>query len=511
MTVPSAPPSSGPASSRTASSRTGRSLAADRLGAPALVAFAITAAAPLLVIGGVVTVGWATAGAATGITGYPLAYLIIAALLGVFTIGYLAMSRRINNAGAFYSFIAQGLGRPCGVAASFVAFVSYNLLQVGLYGFFGATLGELVGGDGGLAWWVYALLAWATVGCLGVLRVDVNGAVLLCIVVLEVLVVAIFDVVFLANPAGGTVSVSTFAPDNLFLPGVGAILVTVFTSFVGFEAAAVYSEESRNRRRTVPVATYLALVFMVAFYAVTSWAIAVTVGDDRLIARAEQQGPEMMFGVAAERLGGAAIADTGIVLLITSVFAAMLSYHNTVARYTFALAREGVLPRWLARTGSRSGAPRGASLLQSAIGGGVVIAYAVGGWDPLEQLFFWVGMTGGFGVMLLITTTSVAVVAYFLRNRGEENLLTRLLAPAVSAVAFVVVVYFAVLNYPSLLGVADDDPLGWMFPAALGVVAVAGFLWARWLGHRRPEVYAGIGLGAVQDHGVRPVSVGERR
>jgi amino acid transporter len=485
-------------------------LAADRLGAPTVVAFAMTAAAPLMTIGGVVTIGWATAGGATGITGYPLAFLVIAALLGLFAIGYMAMSKRVNNTGAFYSYVARGAGRPAGVAASFVAFLAYNLMQVGLYGIFGATVSGFVAAQAGLNldWWIYSLAAWLVVTCLGVLRVDINGKLLLAIVAAEVVVVIVFDTVFLANPAGGVISLSTFDPSHLFLPGIGAILVTVVTSFVGFEAAAVYSEESRNRRRTVPVATYLALFIMVLFYAGTSWAIAVTVGDDALISTAQDQQTEMIFETASIKMGSAVVSDVGIVLLITSIFAAMLSYHNTVARYTFALAREGVLPRGLARTGIRSGAPRNASLLQSVIGGAVIIAYAFGGGDPLTQLFFWLGMTGGFGILVLITATAVAVLGYFARHPGDESVWARFIAPAVSAVLLLWIVYVAIDSYASLLGFAPDDPnrnLWWIFPAGYAVVALLGVAWAMVLRGRSPDVYAGIGRGSSS----RPEAVGE--
>lgn len=57
---------------------------------------------------------------------------------------------------------------------------------------------------------------------------------------------------------------------------------------------------------------------------------------------------------------GPLLADLGRLLLVTPVFAAMLSFHATAARDTFALARENVLPAVLARTGVGTGAGRDA-------------------------------------------------------------------------------------------------------------------------------------------------------
>ena len=45
-----------------------------------------------------------------------------------------------------------------------------------------------------------------------------------------------------------------------------------FGSFVGFEATALYGEESRNPHRSVPRATYISLALITVFYLFTSWA-----------------------------------------------------------------------------------------------------------------------------------------------------------------------------------------------------------------------------------------------
>src|SRR5580693_10007666 len=89
-----------------------RALARDRLGVPAVLAFILAGVAPLTVAAGLIP----TAYAVTGLTSIPAAFLAVAVILAVFATGYTAMSRSIQHAGAFYSFIAHGLGRAAGVA-----------------------------------------------------------------------------------------------------------------------------------------------------------------------------------------------------------------------------------------------------------------------------------------------------------------------------------------------------------------------------------------------------------
>ncbi len=99
-----------------------RALARDRLGVPAVLFFVLAGVAPLTVAAGVIPSAYAT----TGLTGIPAAFLVIAIILAVFASGYVAMTRHIQNAGAFYAFISHGLGRTVGVAAALVALLAYS-------------------------------------------------------------------------------------------------------------------------------------------------------------------------------------------------------------------------------------------------------------------------------------------------------------------------------------------------------------------------------------------------
>src|SRR4051812_35654601 len=165
-------PSSGSGSGADAISS---ALAADRLGVPDVVYFVMSAAAPLTVVAGVITTSYAV----TGITGLPVAFIAVGAVLALFSVGYVTMARHMVNAGAFYAYVSRGIGRPAGVAGAWVALVAYNALQVGLYGALGAATTPLLDQWFGVhpAWWVVALVAWALVGTLGLMRVEVNGTV----------------------------------------------------------------------------------------------------------------------------------------------------------------------------------------------------------------------------------------------------------------------------------------------------------------------------------------------
>ena len=112
---------------------------------------------------------------------------------------------------------------------------------------------------------------------------------------------------------------------------------------------------------------------------------------------------------------GSPLAWLANLLLITSILGAMLSFHNTAARYTYALARENVLPRAFASTGQSgrtASSPIGGSILQSVLALIVFGVFAIAGADPLATLFTWLSAVAALAILLLMICTSLAVVGY---------------------------------------------------------------------------------------------------
>jgi amino acid transporter len=469
-----------------------------RLGVVHIVFFTVAASAPLTVLGGGVT----TTFAVTGVTGVPLSFLLLAVALALFAVGYAAMSRFVTNAGAFYAYIARGLGATWAVAGAFVALISYNFIQISLYGLLGASLGDLVNQATGvsLPWWAWALAALIVVGYLGVLRVDFNANVLAVLLVLECIAVALYDIGAFAHPSEGFAMQAALSPSSLFVPGVGMVFAFGMAAFIGFESGAIYSEEVRNPRVTVARATFVAVGFTGLFYAVSAWAMIVTVGPTDLQKQTGENGPGVVFAGLAEHWGDS-VATLANMLFLTSVFAALLSFHNGVARYLFALGRERVLSAALSRVGTRSGGPVAGSLAQSALALVVVTVFAMFGADPVLQLFTWLSGTAAVGVVLLMAGTSAAVVGFFRTHRSGGSAWQRSIAPTLATLALVALVVLLIGNFDALLGTDPASPLRWILPGLVLLAGVVGAIWAVRLRSTRPDAYAAIGTtgGTVDD------------
>lgn len=495
-------------SSRTSSSRADgistfkgqeRALRADRLGTGGLLLSVLAATAPLMVVAGVMP----TTFAVMGIVGQPLIFVLLGIVLVLFSLGYAEMSRHVHNAGAFYSYISRGLGGTVGAGAALVALVSYNALQTGIYGIFGFEVSGLLATHAGLevAWWTPSLAALAAVGALGWLKIDVNARVLGVLLVAEVLLVVVFDVAAIADPGGEGLSLHAFDPDTLTGAGVGTALCFCIAAFLGFEQAPVYAEETSRPHVLVPRVMFLAVTGVAVFFAISSWALTVATGPTGVVATSQEQSAGLLFSLTESRLGGAL---TGVlhVLFVTGMFAAMLSFHNVVARYAFAMGREGLLPAAFGRTTGGNGAPGTGSLLQTGVAVVLVLAFALTDdkpsgdpTAPVLRLFTWFGNVGALGVIVLMSISSLSVVVFFVRRGAAGAQVWRLVTSTLSGLALAVIAGYTVRDFHVLVGTGPDSAPGRLLPGVIGLALVAGLAQGLVLRSRAPERHARIGLG----------------
>ncbi|GGV68160.1 APC family permease [Streptomyces massasporeus] len=476
-----------------------RALRADRLGTGGLLLSVLAATAPLMVVAGVMP----TTFAVMGIVGQPLLFVLLGVVLILFSVGYAEMSRHVHNAGAFYAYISRGLGGTAGAAAALVALVAYNALQVGIYGIFGFEVSGLFAtyADLEIAWWIPALVAALAVGLLGWLKIDVNARVLGVLLVIEVLLVVIFDIAALADPGKEGLSLHAFNPDTLTGAGVGTALCFCIAAFLGFEQAPVYAEETSRPHVLVPRVMFFAVGGVAVFFALSSWALTVATGPSAIVGTSQKQSAGLLFFLTESRLGGT-FTDVLHVLFVTGMFAALLSFHNVVARYAFAMGREGLLPAAFGRTSGSSGAPGTGSLLQTVVAVVVVAAFAVADdkpagdpTAPVLHLFTWFGNIGALGVIVLMAAASLSVVVFFVRRGAAGAQAWRLVTSALAGIALLVIAGYTVKDFEVLVGAGPGSSLSWVLPGTIGIAALAGVVLGLVLRARAPEKHARIGLG----------------
>ncbi|WP_353987427.1 APC family permease [Ruicaihuangia caeni] len=449
-----------------------QTLRPNSIGLAAIVFLIIATVAPMSGTIGALPLAF---GLGTG-SGTAAAFAVVAVVLVLFTVGYMAMSRHIANAGGFYVYIGKGLGMRMGRAAGYVAFLSYNVFQVAIWGTFGffcnIFTAEYFGFE--LPWIVWVLAGIAIMGTLGYFDIDVSAKVLGVAVVLEVAIILAMDFAILFQGGASGINLAPFSPGEFLSSNTAIGLMFAFLLFIGFEATAIYAEEAREPRKTIPRAAITAVLIIAGFYMLTSWSLAMAWGVEEAAGVALEDPGNFIFGAAAIYLGEWSVAVM-LVLFIVSTFATNLGFHNAIARYQFSLARDGWAPRVLERIHPKHRSPFMGSIVQTIIAAVMVLAFFVAGAHPYEQMFTWLISLGALGLIALMAFTSLAVIAYFRRTRRERSVWVTVIAPAIAAVALAAEAVLLVANWG--LQTMDAGGLVPYLPLLLLAAAAIGFAW----------------------------------
>ena len=462
------------------------SLRRNALGTGGMVFMVISAAAPLTIVAGVAPLAILVGGIAA-----PVVYAGAGLVLGIFAVAFMAMTRYVKALGGFYTYITEALGKAIGLGSSFLALYSYNALQIGLYGLLGAQAHDLLQTEFGveIPWWAIAIVAVIAVYAVAYRGVDVGAKVLGVLLGLETLILLLFAAAVLITGGAAGITFGTFSPAALLNPGLLGILGFGFAAFMGFESTALYREEARNPNRTIPRATYISVAFMAVFYGFIVWAVIVAVGESHVQAAAAKNTAGLVFVEAGKYLGPWA-EFTMYLLILTSVYASQLAFHNAINRYTFSLARDGALPRVLSRT-NRQGSPAVSGLVQTILSLVVIVFFAAIHGDPYLQLLLWVNSPGVLGIVLLQAITGVAVVVSFLRRRELPRKWYVIPAAVVAGLAMLAVLYVLTANLDLLT--SGGPVVDAIILASVVVVFFAGVVLAAVWKRTRPEAYRAIG------------------
>lgn len=464
-----------------------------RMGTTALVLSVLAFSSPLTSAAGYLAFVIASVGNTA-----PVAFLATTIVLLIFTVGYMAISTQMPRPGAFYAYISMGLGRHIGLGSAFVALVSYALILIGVYFFAGTVVSDIVDRLGGphLDWWVGAVAIWAAVSVLGYANVDISAKVLVWVMIVEIAMVLTFNAGVIFSGGAKGLSVAPFSLTNFATSGAINIsmLFTVLT-YIGFEATALYRDEVKDPAVTIPRATYISVLFIGLFYALTTWALVMAFGDQAhsmAVANASK-----MFTQAADTYLGSTFTQVTNLLLLTAVMAALVSIHNASTRYLFNLSADGALPSALSIVHARFKSPARASLTVSLVVMAVFLLFKLKGGDPTVLYGQFAGL-GSTGVIFLMALLSISVIVWFSKKEAESegypSKWKTLVAPLASAICMSAIFVYVILNFEQVAGGSPGENLSLLLILALAFVG--GLLIAMLLKVSRPDEYLRLGGSA---------------
>jgi amino acid transporter len=439
--------------------------------------------------------------------GAPAAFIFAAVVLVVFSVGYVAMARKKTSAGGFYSYISHGLGRELGIGTGYGAVVAYSVFEASLAGGFAYFANLKFAAYGIHIGWPWLALAMVVlISLLTFFDVRLSSTLLAIGLISEIAILIIFDIFMYSkghvtwsaiDPAKAFSSFSFHSSGKLLAGSVGIGLFFAFWSWVGFEMAPNYAEESKDPKRIVPRATYISVIGLGIFYIVTSWAPFSGYATLHAAAAQAQGDPAHYYLNPANAIAGRWVGSLLSYLIITGSFACGMAFHNTTSRYFYSLGREGLLPRALGRTHPRWKSPHIASITQSVIAALIVLGFALftGTNNPTKQAYTQLyGLMAVMGVIIILSVqalVSLSILLYFRRHHEDEVHWWRtIIAPSLSFISQAFVVYLLFDNI-HFLG-SGYGYANWLGPIDLLVVAM-GIAAAFYLKYRNREKYESAG------------------
>jgi amino acid transporter len=449
------------------------------------IAISVSVLAPgmamLLNVSGVAT----TAGGST-----PLAFLLggIACLALAFVV--IGFTRRMASAGYAYTYASRSLGKHAGFMAGwlyFFGFICFVPMTMSGVGYLAANLLGLSAGF----WILFFFIGMVLFVILSTIRIRVTTRVQLIVGIATVAIIVLVDLVTTAKGGSHGQALSAFTFGHTLSGGFNGVFYGIIlgvTSYIGFETAADFGEETANPRRYIPIAVIAATLFAVVFYLWTTYSITIGFGVKNGAAFAADP---VALKTTATTFVGAWLGTLVEIGGMCSAFIVCVACATAASRTLFAMGREGVLPAAFGRTHPRFKTPVTATLTVTVVS--VLMALLIGYplsdaafGQPFSNYYFW-ATVGTLVIIIVYVMLCVGGIVFFYRTRDTRrwNPLVHVLVPLVGAVVFGAALYGSI--YPAPPGI-----LKWT-PYVAGVWLVIGIAALVWLRTRRPGSVDQIG------------------
>ncbi|MEU6844105.1 amino acid permease [Streptomyces sp. NPDC046716] len=367
-------------------------------------------------VGGIIGAGIFTlAGTVANGTAGPavlISFLIAGVASAAAALSYAEFAGLIPKAGSAYTYGYAVLGELVGWFIGWDLLLEYTaivaVVAIGISGYFSFLLGEMgldlpqwmLGAPGTGSGHKVDLFAAAlclliayllTLGIKNAARFETVVVVLKVLVVLLVIGVGFFHI--------NTGNYSPFFPFGVSGAFTGA--ATVFFAVFGYDAMSTAAEESKDAQRHMPKAILYSLAISMVLYVL---ACLVLTGMQNY----KDIDPESGFSTAFKAVGLSGLADVIAVGAIIGILTVMFTFMLGVTRVWFSMSRDGLLPKWFAKTHPTRHVPTRVTWIVG------FASAAIAGFLPIGEA----AELTNIGILLAFVVVCVAVIV--LRYRQPE-------------------------------------------------------------------------------------------
>ena len=351
-----------------------------------------------------------------------VALALIACICAATAIGQLA--KLWPSAGGMFTYVARSLGPGWGFLVAWLFIGFEPLVAPFLYLEFGWAMNEVFQSEVGWhysgQWWIWLLLIAIFVLALTYRDIRLSTTAGVILGAFEIAIFGALAIWMLISNAGD-LNAQPFNPHHAVgdWSGVFKGMVFAILAFIGFEAAAPLGEEARNPKRTVPRAVVGSAIIIGLFYVLCAYAWVFGAGFDNFVKQATGADPWRDLGKVFWSTGWILV----FLAICNSIAANSNAAVNAATRVFYALARNGLAPRPLARTHPQFKTPNVAIIWMTIFA--LVLGLLFGWkWGPLT----------GFA-MIATMAVPIVIIVYMLVAVGMHPLLPRARSQPVQSAA----------------------------------------------------------------------------
>ncbi len=358
-----------------------------------------------------------TAGNAT-----PFIFLMALFITLPTAISYAMVSKEIPSSGSAYTWLWETMNPYIGVWIGWLLygfFIIVVFLQPLLFGLFFNDFMRLLGIDAGYGFFLISVIISSSLVAVFTYRgVELSGKGSLVDLVFQMIIVAALAVTIIISVSRiGHLTFTPFLPSSSShgLSGISQALIFGILSFTGFNVISNLAEETRNPKKTIPLAIVLSCVIVGAYWVIVSWAYVIAVPIEEVTA-AVQSDLIPVVPIAKKYWGAGEI-----IIILTGMIAGLGVYLATVlgtSRVIFAMARDGSMASSLGKLNSRYQTPWNALHLTFFLT--LIFVLAPSAIFGIYNTYMWWAKAVVFFALIIYVFVSIANPLFYYRYRRKQ-------------------------------------------------------------------------------------------
>jgi len=358
-----------------------------------------------------------TAGIAT-----PFIFLMSLFITLPTAISYAMVSKEIPSSGSAYTWLWETMNPYIGVWIGWLLFGFFIIvvfLQPLLFGLFFNDFMRLMGVEAGYGFFLLSMLISSSLVAVFTYRgVELSGKGSLVDLIIQMIIVAALAVTIIGSVSRiGHLDFTPFLPSSSShgLSGISQALIFGILSFTGFNVISNLAEETRNPRKTIPLAIVLSCVIVGVYWIVVSWAYIIAVPIEEITAAVESDFIPVV--PIAKKYWGAG----EILIILTGMIAGLGVYLATVlgtSRVIFAMSRDGSMTSSLGKLNRRFRTPWNALHLTFVLT--IIFVLVPSAIFGIYNTYMWWAKAVVFFALIVYVFVSIANPLFYYRYRRKQ-------------------------------------------------------------------------------------------